>query len=346
MINKLIFLSFLTLFSDVVADDQYKENAFLGISHRVVDTSSFKQKTSGFGYLVDLVLNDTPADLMGLKAGDIIIGVDNNDLSQVEKAKRQRFLVNYIQSKKMGDELRLLVLRKKQLIVINNQYRLENMAELKDVIDQQNEDSELKLSINNKIDRLRLMALLGTRSTLSEDEVADNKTLFPNYESISDPFSELVLKSIKDNGLTKQYENLLQRFSKNELWDDGFRLNLIRYLHRDPLKTNSVIDIRMKELEEKIHQDGLSANIQYLASWLDVPISASSLNISASVSKPALTLQQYPQYPKTEDIAEHQHFIEKILSLAEQSRKQAFAKLTKQEIFFFEERSTLVISAF
>ena len=152
MINKLIFLSFLTLFSDVVADDQYKENAFLGISHRVVDTSSFKQKTSGFGYLVDLVLNDTPADLMGLKAGDIIIGVDNNDLSQVEKAKRQRFLVNYIQSKKMGDELRLLVLRKKQLIVINNQYRLENMAELKDVIDQQNEDSELKLSINNKID--------------------------------------------------------------------------------------------------------------------------------------------------------------------------------------------------
>ncbi len=340
-----------------------KENAFLGIAHSVVQTTTFKQKTAGFGYLVERVLQNTAADVIGLEEGDIIIAIDQQDFSIVEKKDRRQFLVKYIRKKQMGDDLFLTVLRKTQDILIEDGlyeaegtiqqvegsmqaegfkhakgskhakgiYKVGDINQLKKLIDRQNPDSKLIISINIEVHQLELVAVLGVKATVSEDDLPENSEIFPEYELLKSPYNGLVLKDIKENELTKQYDNLLHRFKKDELWDDGFRLNLIRYLHRDPLKLLPVVDKRMKLLQVVSEEDQLTKTIQYLSGWLDV-VPDTNTNTQ--------------RHPVTNVLEDHKRFIKETLSLAEQLRVKAFEKLSEEEMDFLRKEAPLLMQRF
>ena len=314
-----------------------RENAFLGIAHSTVETKDFKQKTAGFGFLVERVLQNTAADIIGLEEGDIIIAVDQQDLSKVEKKDRRQFLVKYIRSKQMGDKLLLTVLRKKQDILLEvsqlgRSLKVDDISQLKKLIDRQSPDSKLDFSISNQVVQLKLVAVLGIRATISEEDVPENKELFPEYELFESPYKELVLKNIDDNQLTRQYDNLRGRFKKDELWDDGFRLNLVRYLHRDPLKLLPVVDQRMKLLQEVVEENKLTETIQHLSDWLDVVHDSDIVNT--------------PTHPVTTALDDHKSFIKETLNLAEQLRVKAFAKLSKEEMGFLRKEAPLLMQRF
>ncbi|SFV57820.1 hypothetical protein MNB_SUP05-5-748 [hydrothermal vent metagenome] len=304
----------------------FKEKAFLGIAYRVVDV---KYKKYSFGYEVMRVLKDTPADIIGLKNKDIIVGFEGLDLTKVAVKDRHSFLSKTIKAKNIGDEFSFIVLRQHKDIVQNSDKVLGSIKELKRIIDTQSIESHLIFSVNNSIEILKFSAKLSIQANVSPDKVPKNDDLFPFYKTLKNKYADLILKTIYNNGLQEKYDNLLQRYAKNELWDEGFRLDLFRYLHRDPLKLMPVIDSRLEWLEKTSKKPSVSNIIKESADWLDVTSTFKALS-----------------FPTKFDKRTQSDFIVNTINEVEALRKKAFAKLTKNELSFLKNQVPQILTRF
>ncbi len=92
--------------------DEMKENKFLGdgpFAKRPVKGSGFLgfgSTDSDDGLLIGKVLKDGPADKAGIKAGDIILKVDDTDIADKEAFKA------ILKEKSVGDNIKLVIQRK------------------------------------------------------------------------------------------------------------------------------------------------------------------------------------------------------------------------------------------
>ena len=254
IVKKLIVLTFVFLSLTLSAEKEPQEKAFLGVGFQLINTQSFKVKNAGYGYLITRVLQNTAADIIGLEVGDIIIGLNNENFLAVAKKERQGFLSKTIKSKNMGDDLILKIIRQKT-IILKNKKPVKNIKTIKTLIDNQGDGSKLNFSISKQSKVLTLTAVLGTRANIEEKNIIKNKEIFPQYQNITSTYTDLFLKTIKEKKLTDDYEYLLTRYKKNELWDDGFRLNLFRYLHREPLKLLPVMDDVLNKFEQSLKEN-------------------------------------------------------------------------------------------
>ncbi len=311
MIKKYLFVLLITS-SVFSADISNRQTPFLGVAYQVIDTENYNN-TVGFGYEILRVLKDTSADVIGLKVGDIIIAFDNQDLSKINEEDRQNFLSKAIKAKQVGDIFNLVVLRENNIITEGSK-TLKNITQVKNNIDNQVFNSVLNISIDKRINKLELSAKLGIRQTLKPEDLPDNNTLFPKYTNISWDWTESILQILNKPSLTLDYKDLLARYEDNELWDEGFRLNLFRYLHRDPIKFVPVLDKRLNELNTKLSKNHKHF-IMPMATWLDQQLEPIKTN-----------------YPTSSNLAVHKEFINTTINLAETLRQQAFASLTMSEI--------------
>ncbi len=330
----IIFLVFLCLSFIVNADahnkedKQSKEKAFLGVAYTLTDTKKFNYKTPGFGYEIIRVLKDTSADVIGLLAGDIIIGFNGQDLIKLKEKERHGFFSKYIKSKNVGDEFNITVLRQETNIIQGTNTKINDIETLKQLIDNQNIKQSLNFSITKLVQVLKLSAKLGNRATISKDDLQENNTLFPQYQYLSSIYTDLVSSTILRYNLLDDYNDLLDRYEKNELWEQGFRLNLFRYLHRDPIKFTPVIDTRLEYIAQQAKTQPNNL-IKLAGSWIDVDISTVTVT-----------------YPKTNAKNQHFNFIIRTLNKAELLRKQAFAKLSKQDIAYLKNQLPKLMARF
>src|SRR5262249_51372231 len=77
----------------------YELNAQLG---------DFFGVTGGKGILVSAVPQSTPADIAGIKAGDVILKIDNMELSRCAD------LVREVQKRRIGDKVKVTIVRQKK----------------------------------------------------------------------------------------------------------------------------------------------------------------------------------------------------------------------------------------
>jgi S1-C subfamily serine protease len=104
ILKKIIFIFILIFFQSNLA---FSKNAWIGISWDQITPKlkEFYSLDTNEGLLISIITKGSPADLSGLKAGDIIISAENN------KNINSNFLKAIIENKSPGDFLNLEVLR-------------------------------------------------------------------------------------------------------------------------------------------------------------------------------------------------------------------------------------------
>lgn len=297
--------------------------AFLGVSHRLVETEMFELAGVSHGYLVARVVPGSAADSIGLRARDIILQFDGITLDAIAVADRKKYFSSYIRHrKKPGDRLCLKMLRPSSNIrakVDNRPEQLKDREELQKVLAGQGPKETLTITIDNRIRILNLEVVLGERKTLNENDVPSNSELFPEYEDLATDHIALLERLTEHFGLQGQYEDLLARYRDDELWDDGFRLPLFRYLHRDPFKLVPVLEEKTAKLAELADNAGLRALLGEGAGLLDVAV-------------PPVTVSP-SRFSGTQALLDH---VVQVVDRAWEFRRKAFASLSSDELDYLE----------
>jgi hypothetical protein len=326
-------VSELTQIKQDMESESDKPRAFLGVAYRAIKTDSFDKIEVSHGYLVDKVVSGSAADNTGLLAGDIILEFDGITLGLVEEEDRKRYLSYYVRHKKnIGDRFCLKILRRTSKIKAKGPGEtvyLKNKKELERLIDEQPADNKLLFTIDNKIQILSFDVLLGERKNVAEEDLPGNEDLFPEYEKLTTPHNALMDRLIDHYGLQMQYQDIIARYGEDELWDDGFRLNLFRYLHRDPFKFIPVVEEKTSQLEAMSEGGKLDELLHEAAGLLDVPL--------AFEKKNALLHGDGQQYL---------NYILETVNTAWELQQKAFEQLNEQEAKYLREQLVLLFNRF
>ena len=311
-----------------------KTNPFLGVAYQIVATNVYTEAKADHGYLIIRIESDSAADNIGLQTGDIILEFDGVTVDSITPAEnRTGYLHHYIRErKKIGDTLCLKILRLKsdiQVDGINESTQPGNLEDLKIILDQQPPDKKYKVVINNQIEILYFDAVLSERRNRQPDDLPANRHLFPEYEELRTPYTLVTDKFVEKFNLQSQYEDIKVRYSEEELWDNGFRLNLFRYLHRDPQKLVTVIDMKTEKLLGLSETAGLAKLLLEAADWLDV--------------KPPFVQQDFPQANARQV---HIDYITETLKRSMDQRQHAFAGLSSRDIVFLEDQLPKLMQRF
>jgi hypothetical protein len=308
-------------------------SAFLGVAHQVVDTEEFEQAGVSHGYLVFRVVHDSSADRAGLQSGDIILEFDGISLDSIAEQDRSQYLRHYIrEGKRIGDGLCLKILRRTsdiQAKSFKETVQPKNLKDLKGLLDNQPPDQKLLVSIDNKIHILHFDTVLGERKNQQAEDLPSNQELYPEYENLITPHNVLTEKLIEHFSLQEQFQNIIERYNEDELWDNGFRLNLFRYLHRDPLKLIPVIEKRTEQINRLSETAGLAELLGEATGLLD--------------EEPAFDRKGFPQ---SNDRQSHIDYVKALLERSLEYRQKAFAQLSPDEIAFLEDQLPLLMHRF
>jgi hypothetical protein len=295
------------------------EKPFLGIGYSVVDNLKGLPIPENItrGLRITHLVPESAAHHAGLKIGDIIISYDTHEISDSAQSFRE-----YIQTvKKIGDPLILEVIRKNtEMIARQNdkQLRLQNIDSIKEMLGNQIPGSRITVSIDKEVLIRTIHVVLSAKPGTRKTPLLENRLLFPEFENIHDPFIDLSLNLIQDFHLQGTYEKILQQFDADEQWDDGFRLNLVRYIHRDPLRAFTAAEQTCNALEKQIEKKELSEVLASAARLLD---EKSEIN-RATLPFPSKSRK---------DPMEHFRFIENTINNSLQYRNQAFQKITRAD---------------
>jgi len=307
------------------ATETARQRAFLGVAHRLIQTGEIKQAEADYGYLVDRIVPDSTAEKIGLQPGDIIVEFDGINLDSVADAERNNYLSQYITfGKKSGDSICLKVLRQTSAIQVNGRagtIQLKNKKELEKFLEKQAPDEKLTVTIDNKTQVLNFAGVLGQSKSFTEQDLPPNKDLFPEYETVTTPHIEFMERLIGQFKLQNQYQDIISRYSEDELQEDPFRLKLFRYLHRDPFKLVPVLEEKTNRIEELSRNSSLNELLLEGAGLLDITMAP--VPVEANLSG-----QPQP----------YLGHILRIIDTALEFRQKAFEKLTGEEVRYLEEQ--------
>ena len=327
---KLLSLEELSSDEQTIEIEKEKPYAFLGVAHRLIKTNDFKQVEVSYGYLIDRIIPNSAADRVGLLAGDIILEFDGITLDLIVEKDRKSYLSQYIKKKKkIGESICLKVLRQTSDISVKDYketIQLENKYELKKIIEKLPPEGKLTVTIDNQVKIHRLDAVLGEKKNLTAKDLPSNNQLFPEYENMTTHHSAIINKLINYFDLQREYQDILLRYSKDELWEDKFRLNLFRYLHRDPVKLIPVIEQKTHQAYEMSKNGNLADLIREGANWLDVSTSQDKRDSTVTNQEKSYLV-----------------YIREIIDKAWDFRNKAFEKLSEEELAYLEDE---IISLF
>lgn len=281
------------------------------------------------GIKVLKVLYGTAAWKAGLKRDDIILTYDSREVAQEDEKKIVKDFQTYIQKKKkIGDKIVLKILRKKTKIDCRSNKRnidCRYKDDLKNLLDSQSIGEKLDFSIEDKKDDMIFSIVLGSKSDFYENIAPTNADLFPEFEKVTPLYAKQIMKIIRQYNLETRYAQLLKQYAENENVGDGFRLNLIRYMLKDPLKLPVVTDIKTASFEATAKD----CNIKEL-------IREASRIIDGDISGDIESNQLYAPFPKTDNAGEFIKFIKKTALLSLEKRQMAFRNLTEDEVALLE----------
>jgi len=267
------------------------EKPFLGVylSPRMDLEAYGKQYKGQKGLYIPLVLYQSAAENAGILSGDVILKYDNIAFEDVGKSKLLKAFKHYIRDeKKIQEPLILHILRKKQFykgkstdeIIPETRYSEESLAE---TIEKQLPGDTLTVQIHKEVEALTITAILGRKPHMRDKPPPSNADLLPSYENLHTPDTKIIDQLIMENDLSDAHDDLIQRLSDDEWWDDGFRTRFFRYAHRDPKKFPIMAENLVQKITHSVKPKiDASTLCQTAANLMDVTnMTASSIDLHA-----------------------------------------------------------------
>ena len=266
---------------------------FLGIGYTVVEDLKDLPVPSRIskGLRVTNLVPGSAAQHAGLRVGDIIVSFDTHAITETGGGEESASLRDYIKTqKRIGDTLTLEIIRPETTLIAkqnDQKLNLRNIESIGEMIGQQPFGQPLTITIDKQAPIRKMNVVLAAKPGILSTPLPANKLLYPEWEAIHDPTMELSRNLIHDFHLQNTYEDMLAQFDTDEQWDDGFRLNLFRYIHRDPLKASIAVDQTCNRLEAQIQNKKLPVLLRHTAALLDetVEIHTGRPALSANKSK-------------------------------------------------------------
>ncbi|RJP78041.1 MAG: PDZ domain-containing protein [Desulfobacteraceae bacterium] len=300
------------------------EKPFLGIGYTVVDDlkSLPIPDTISKGLRITHLVPESAAHHAGLKIGDIIISCDGQEITDTTHGKPLESFREYIQTaKKPGDTLLMEVIRKNTTMTARRNHkttRLHHIDDIRELVDRQPPNSQIAVQIDKEVSIRKINVVLASKPGIRREPLPENKTLYPDREAVHDPYRDLSLNLIHDFQLRDTYEAILAKFETDEQWDDGFRLNLFRYMHRDPLRAHMAADRTCSNLEKQAGGKQLPELLTSAAELLD-----------ENIMMEADALPCPPDH--TRKPAEHFRYMETTIRIALANCDQAFHKISGED---------------
>jgi hypothetical protein len=300
---------------------------FLGIGYRI---ATGLDRITGIeiphGILVAHMVSGSSAEKAGIKVNDIIIAYDSVRLENQKESEVLQAFSDYIKKRKsVGDEMTLRVIRTETAIEGTENEKslaITNRADLENLLDDQKPGEIFNFSIKKEAHLIDIVAILGERESFTTETPPENSLLFPEYEKLSNPYSDLAKQLINEFDIENAYLDLLKRYDEDEREYDPFRLNLFRYIHRDPLRFLPVAEKVSWDLEALGKTNDLTAIIDYEAKLIDESPDDAGETI---------------EFPTSKDPEVHLSFIRDIVLRALDLRNRAIETLDKDERKFLSE---------
>jgi len=224
-----------------------------------------KKYKNSKGIFIPVVLYQSAAEKAGVKSEDIILKYDDNSFDNLPKSKIVKTFKDYISDeKKIGDPIKLLILRKNQFY--NGKKDSETIPEtpyekelLSKKIENQLPGETITLSIHKEISEITITAILGRKPHVKDTAPPLNSELLPEYENKTNSDIKKINDLINEYQLNDAYEDLMQRFSDDEWWDDGYRTKFFRYAHRDPKKFPIMAEDLTQKISKTINKESINA---------------------------------------------------------------------------------------
>ena len=193
--------------------------------------------------------DNSPAFKAGLELGDIIVKIDDY-IFDLPNDKIQAKFTEIIASHKSGDKLKLTVLRMKvdTRFTVNGtesdykQY-LKNPDQF--ILDQPDK-AKLDLSVNKEWVKLEMELTLGVRPEMQYPPLPEIEETYlaEEYGIVRDNapgwFESEVNTVVKRYKMEPEYLDLRERLRKIEAGDDGFRLEVVSAIHRNPFLAETI----------------------------------------------------------------------------------------------------------
>ncbi len=339
--------------------DRKRARAFLGISFRAETKLEIKGTDTPLKAVEILrVVPGTAAQRAGLKIGDLILEYDSNHFNDTPDDKINETFRNYIrEDKKIGDPFHLKLFRSE--LTVSGLRGQEPFAPepfdedtLSEWIQTQKIDETLELKIHKKPINLEVTARLGQWLHRRTTPPPSNAELFPEYENYSDTWLDVSNALIQHFDIIEPYNDLMERYSDDEWWDDGHKLKHFRYVHRDPFKLpkmadditqrflNSVAGASGSPSSSEASTASISSNspknfrqvITHMASLLDVPMSGYPPHISVP--------------PQSRNVEDHIRYILEVVQAARVWREKAFFDFSAKEMEFLYAQIPAIVEKF
>ncbi|TFG37139.1 MAG: PDZ domain-containing protein, partial [Syntrophobacterales bacterium] len=310
-----------------------EKTPFLGIGYRVV--SGFDKLPgveTNHGLRVAQVVSGSAAEKAGIKVNDIIIAYDSVKLKDREESKLLQSFGNYIKKEKaVGENISLTVIRTETAFEGKRDKEglsIKNRDDIEDLLDDQKLGETLEFSVKREAHLIEIVATLGEKGNPALEKPPENRLLFPEYETLSCPYSDLGNQLIDEFDIGDVYLDLLKRYEDDEMESDTFRLNLFRYVHRDPLRFPLVAEKISGDLDDCGKKVDLPEIIRYGSNLLD----ESSEDGQAIIG-----------IPSSREPEAHLSFIRNVVLSALTMRNRAFETLEEEDKEFLFENLPLLI---
>jgi hypothetical protein len=294
---------------------------FLGVGYRIATgLERIPGVTTPHGIRVAQVMSGSSAEKAGITVGDIIIGYDSVRLENQKESELLKAFGNYIKNEKsIGDKIAFSVIRFETAIEgRSNETPLSvaNRDDLDNLLDDQKAGEVFDFRVEKEAHLTDIVATLGGRESFTAQAPPENSLLFPEYETLSDPYSDLARKLIDKFDIENAYQDLLKRYDEDEIEYDAFRLNLFRYIHRDPLRFLPVAETISGDLEFFGKKSDLAVIIDHGAELIDESPDDTGETID---------------FPTSKDPDVHLAFIRNVVVRALDLRNRAVETLDKEE---------------
>ena len=234
------------------------------------------------------------ADRVGLRYGYLITKFDGIEVGSIQARDKRQFFSDYVKNKNIQDAFPLEVVRIRQSFQDVTQGSdatsyIRNISELRKRIASQKNFTTIHLEVNKTQNQIHVTAYLGkrksmSRKTLEVQLVADAKRFATSTGVVGALMSSLVEQYVQ----TTVLKSLTQRFVQNELWENGQRFPIFRYLHTTPMQVLAV----MEGLVRNIGQNTPSARLSMVEAKagvlaMDTASSHPAIQVSPDFSVPS-----------------------------------------------------------
>jgi len=300
---------------------------YMGISHEQVATPPGLKVT---------IVPGAPADLAGLRTGDIITAVDGHSFADKPGEPFGGQLAAALTGKAVGDAVVLTVYRDAPELALTkggtpvaSEFPLQDLA---GVIAAAGPDEQVQLTAVRKAQTLEIKVVLGARPGTEGPPFPPNAELACDLPDAHPGVRRFVDELITKRGIKADCDDLMQRLDNRASPDDGYRLSRVVYLLRDGLKGEALT----REISDTLAGEaswgprGYYDMQYYVAGLLDVPqLPAQRRDLRMGLSA-----------------AGHLDQLQRVLEEAAGHVQKAFAAFSDDELKFIAEQRLALTEVF